>query len=509
MPEPQTLVERVRAKYPGAYDDLSDTELDAKVRAKYPGVYDDLPKPASKSGPPTLTGLDQARGIGPEPSTLDRVVAAIGPAIRGAGDVTGANWFLEKTGLVPEGRLRGPEQNARDTATRHTADVGGNAMLFGQMGAAVWDSATRQGLTMAQRAIAAAQATGAQITPAVKYEAVKWGLTKAGVPGPIAFGIASMVSGYGEKGKPKGPSEPSNIPPEGVIPSGSPEFYPPSRGGAGSTYAPQEVVPPLSTEITPQERAAVGTIGTAPPRSQPVIVNNAPDAWERARIAAQQPAAQSAVIPVAQATGAAPLARPEPTRVPYPPEHAQPSPVLSPAEATGGEPLARPDGTRMPYAPDHAQPSDLSQIQPTAQEIGDRSLVVHGPEQFSTPYGESASSVRGMKQAIYVKTDDGIKLAPAVEGETLTPGERVNVTSRKGRQYVVTVPKADAPAPTPEGTVPKSFEALLQPPSATDLAKAEGLVKNGSSLADAARKVAGTDTTKAARIMAAIQAKTP
>lgn len=33
----------VRAKYPGAYDDLDDASLDRMVRQKYPGAYDDIP----------------------------------------------------------------------------------------------------------------------------------------------------------------------------------------------------------------------------------------------------------------------------------------------------------------------------------------------------------------------------------------------------------------------------------------------------------------------------------
>lgn len=44
MSSGQTLVQRVRAKHPGAYDDLSDEQLDTAVRAKFPGVYDDLPR---------------------------------------------------------------------------------------------------------------------------------------------------------------------------------------------------------------------------------------------------------------------------------------------------------------------------------------------------------------------------------------------------------------------------------------------------------------------------------
>ena len=41
---PDTLAQKIKAKYPGQYDDLSDQELEAKVTAKYPGVYDDLPR---------------------------------------------------------------------------------------------------------------------------------------------------------------------------------------------------------------------------------------------------------------------------------------------------------------------------------------------------------------------------------------------------------------------------------------------------------------------------------
>lgn len=54
MPD-QTLAQRIRAKYPGAYDDLDDAALESSVRAKYPGVYDDLPtttaQPKADAGP--------------------------------------------------------------------------------------------------------------------------------------------------------------------------------------------------------------------------------------------------------------------------------------------------------------------------------------------------------------------------------------------------------------------------------------------------------------------------
>jgi hypothetical protein len=60
MPTISDLGQRVKAKYPGSYDDLPDEELGRRIQAKYPGAYDDFtaapaaPKPAP-SGPQILT----------------------------------------------------------------------------------------------------------------------------------------------------------------------------------------------------------------------------------------------------------------------------------------------------------------------------------------------------------------------------------------------------------------------------------------------------------------------
>ncbi len=53
---PQNLASLVRAKHPGAYDDMDDVSLESAVRAKYPGVYDDIPsanapKPSERGVP--------------------------------------------------------------------------------------------------------------------------------------------------------------------------------------------------------------------------------------------------------------------------------------------------------------------------------------------------------------------------------------------------------------------------------------------------------------------------
>lgn len=52
------LAQMVRAKYPGAYDDLTDEQLEQAVTAKYPGVYDDL----LQQQPPTEQPNPQSRG---------------------------------------------------------------------------------------------------------------------------------------------------------------------------------------------------------------------------------------------------------------------------------------------------------------------------------------------------------------------------------------------------------------------------------------------------------------
>lgn len=57
----QTLAQMVRAKYPGAYTQLSDQQLESAVRAKYPGTYDAIP---STPAPDAATG--------PQGSALER-----------------------------------------------------------------------------------------------------------------------------------------------------------------------------------------------------------------------------------------------------------------------------------------------------------------------------------------------------------------------------------------------------------------------------------------------------
>lgn len=104
---PETLAARVRAKYPGAYDDLSDTQLEAAVTAKYPGVYDDIPKtttqppmatPGVGIGPDTRgamqRGLESFSQIGPVPGAIVGGLKRADNMVRGTGDLMRAGWNL-------------------------------------------------------------------------------------------------------------------------------------------------------------------------------------------------------------------------------------------------------------------------------------------------------------------------------------------------------------------------------------------------------------------------------
>lgn len=50
---PETLAQRIKAKYPGVYDHLAEADLETRILKKYPGVYDHLPRSTTASQAPT------------------------------------------------------------------------------------------------------------------------------------------------------------------------------------------------------------------------------------------------------------------------------------------------------------------------------------------------------------------------------------------------------------------------------------------------------------------------
>lgn len=58
MPTVAELGQKIKAKYPGSYDDLADDQLGLKIQAKFPGSYDDF-APAASAKAPIAAGLQQ------------------------------------------------------------------------------------------------------------------------------------------------------------------------------------------------------------------------------------------------------------------------------------------------------------------------------------------------------------------------------------------------------------------------------------------------------------------
>jgi hypothetical protein len=81
MTAEQTLAQLVRAKYPGAYDDMTDQQLEQSVRAKFPGVYDDIPTtPATPAAAPR--GPQHPHAKVDTASNLLRGAASMFPGVR-------------------------------------------------------------------------------------------------------------------------------------------------------------------------------------------------------------------------------------------------------------------------------------------------------------------------------------------------------------------------------------------------------------------------------------------
>lgn len=120
MPQGQTLAQMVRAKYPGVYDDLSDTDLESKVTAKYPGVYDDVPK--SAAGQPERGVLDRALevGKGMGKSVLG-VVEAGGNLIR---KIPGVQALEDATGAYVDTGIDTRALNTPQTVGKVIGDIG-------------------------------------------------------------------------------------------------------------------------------------------------------------------------------------------------------------------------------------------------------------------------------------------------------------------------------------------------------------------------------------------------
>ncbi len=136
----KTLAQRIKDKYPGAYDDIPDVDLEQRILARYPGVYDDLPRTrAQPAGIPLGEELTR--------QSMQEELASRGPVERFMGGVGGrfneAALALKDlfSRLSPEeqNRLISGAQMQRGTAGAlggMAADVAMTAPMFGAAGAA-------------------------------------------------------------------------------------------------------------------------------------------------------------------------------------------------------------------------------------------------------------------------------------------------------------------------------------------------------------------------------------
>lgn len=70
---PETLAQKIKAKYPGTYDDIPDAELEQRITAKYPGVYDDLPRTDAKAAPAMNFATVNGQRVPVEDGPLDAI----------------------------------------------------------------------------------------------------------------------------------------------------------------------------------------------------------------------------------------------------------------------------------------------------------------------------------------------------------------------------------------------------------------------------------------------------
>lgn len=210
MAEEQTLAQRVRAKYPGAYDDLSDTELEAAIDRKFPGVYDDLPRSqtlmgraasavadvaigAGKGAMNTIGGLGQMARKIPGVNALDNLMTPIPIDTTPANTAQRVGYGAEQIGefFVPVGGLAGKAKLAADVAKSGVltlaqggspASAGASAALTAVMPAAV------QGATKAAGVVSRALSRSAE-----KMTAQALGATKEGMKATAATLAPEML----------------------------------------------------------------------------------------------------------------------------------------------------------------------------------------------------------------------------------------------------------------------------------------------------------------------------
>lgn len=229
MPQGQTLAQKVRSKYPGVYDDLSDTDLESKVKAKFPGVYDDIPTSAPTASQPTAptqggglleSAVNFGKGVVKAPLAIAETAGKLVHMIPGVSTAVDA---LYGTPGLSEASFRQADEDLKpktgaETAGRIVGDIATAWVPAGAVTRGAKMAAAAAPRFTAPLARGAVEAAGAgAIAAAQGYDptaaAVTGGLlgTGAGAARTLASklkkgGEASMIAALGPAGRGSGPS---------------------------------------------------------------------------------------------------------------------------------------------------------------------------------------------------------------------------------------------------------------------------------------------------------------
>lgn len=317
MPEPQTLPQLVRKKYPGVYDDLSDFELDQKVRAKYPGVYDDLPTPAAKPDPRAPSMGPAVRGTA---LPADTQFSGFGTALQGGpqgtletalhtplGHPTGveaiddlttpANLILLGTQIVPRAgryaltKLHKLLQSTPEIASDVLGLISPRSAHALRVAQRVSDAAAKgQGISAADEALLLKQGLSRQAIAKLRAQMAEQAATSPGGASAAAPAAAA----------------PATVPPPAPSPrpsAGSPAVPPPAAPSASQTAG----APPATVNVLKGETLNLpASQRTAGQMSDQWIANDIAVAARRARVALSPKEAETAARLV-KAGGASPL----------------------------------------------------------------------------------------------------------------------------------------------------------------------------------------------------------
>lgn len=183
----QTLAQLVRAKYPGAYDDLSDVDLEKAVRTKYPGTYDDLPSSTAKTTSPPPTGA--SGGYGTLATIGDFLKEAVKGGAKGAASTALGISELINKGTAAVGLSDPVKPEVWQAARQEFATPTNTAQTLGKVGEQIAENFIPAG------AVTKAAAVAGKLPKAFQIAA------RAGLEGASAAGVHTVQTGGADGAK--------------------------------------------------------------------------------------------------------------------------------------------------------------------------------------------------------------------------------------------------------------------------------------------------------------------